>query len=204
MGTQIEAILRKNIEKVMKEKGTDDKDMKAVEKVYIDFFHDVFGKWAKANMEVEHAAQSYKNIYSNIEKETEKSKADVLKEIWAGMKEIGQEMPALDEDMLAELDKQSAAVDFISPWATADKLYKSVALDRFGSQYLVGIYETIEAAQEAFLQWKANYDESFATRDEEYKSKTKIAASEEKNDAAAKEKIRNTLKEARANMGYAA
>merc|ERR1711924_195546 len=118
----------------------------------------IFTKWSASNAEVGLAADSYKNIYSNIEKETKKSKADVLKEIWAGMKAIGEEFPPLDEDLLAALDKESAKPDFISPWGTADKLWQSVAVDRFVAKYLIGIFETIEESSAAYNDWEVAYD----------------------------------------------
>lgn len=211
----VEELMRMNLQKALNAtaegmkadgtyKGDDTWEKETKLDVTIDLFNDIFTKWSASNAEVGLAADSYKNIYSNIEKETKKTKADVLKEVWAGMKAIGEEFPPLDEDMLTELAKESATPDFISPWGTADKLWKSVAVDRFGAKYLIGIFETQEEAKMAYAEWKKEYDSNFGVREEEYKSKTKIAASEEKTDAAAKDKIRNVLKEARSNMGYTA
>merc|ERR1712093_549063 len=93
-----------------------------------------------------------------------KTKADVLKSIWAEVPKWapGSTAPPLDEEMLAELAEEPAVEEgeFRHSWGIADKLYKSEAIDAFGSKYLLGVYETKEQAQKAFDDWNAEYEQS--------------------------------------------
>ena len=41
---------------------------------------------------------------------------------------------------------------FKHSWGTAEKLYKSEAIDSFGNKYL-GVYETVKEAEKAFDEW---------------------------------------------------
>ena len=38
-------------------------------------------------------------------------------------------------------------------WGTAEKLYKSEAIDSFGNKYLLGVFETVKEAEKAFDEW---------------------------------------------------
>merc|ERR1712196_159995 len=81
-----------------------------------------------------------------------------MKEIWAEMpKFTDKPVPPLDEEMLAELAEIPAIEEgaFMHNWGTADKLYKSEAIDSFGEEYLLGVYETIEEANKAFEDARA-------------------------------------------------
>jgi len=42
-------------------------------------------------------------------------------------------------------------------WATADKLYKSEAIDAFGVKYILGIFESPIDAVKAFKDWSDEY-----------------------------------------------
>ena len=44
-------------------------------------------------------------------------------------------------------------VRFKHSWGTAEKLYKSEAIDSFGNKYLLGVYETVKEAEKAFDEW---------------------------------------------------
>ena len=46
-----------------------------------------------------------------------------------------------------------ARVRFKHSWGTAEKLYKSEAIDSFGNKYLLGVYETVKEAEKAFDEW---------------------------------------------------
>merc|ERR1719410_926277 len=85
-----------------------------------------------------------------------------MKEIWKVFEEkSGKKMPPLDDEFLAELE-QIPAVDensFRHPWGIADKLYKSEAIDAFGFKYLLGVFETVPEAEDAFTQWNAELEQ---------------------------------------------
>merc|ERR1712039_433737 len=65
---------------------------------------------------------------------------------------ISVDMQPLDEELLAELEEEPALQkgEFDFSWGTADKLYKSEAIDAFGIKYLLGVFETQEEAVKAF------------------------------------------------------
>ena len=71
-------------------------------------------------------------------------------------------LPPLDEEMLADLAKVPAKVEgeFMHNWGTAEKLYKSEAIDSFGNKYLLGVYETIDEASKAFDEWNKEYEQA--------------------------------------------
>ena len=78
-------------------------------------------------------------------------------------------MSQLDEEFLAEL-ADIPAVDensFRHPWGIADKLYKSEAIDAFGFKYLLGVFETIPEAEEAFTSWNAEFEQARADMESE-------------------------------------
>ena len=68
-------------------------------------------------------------------------------------------MSPLEDELLAELAEEPAAEEgsFRHNWGTADMLYKSEAIDAFGMQYLLGVFETTEEAQKAFADWNKEY-----------------------------------------------
>jgi hypothetical protein len=157
-------------------------------------------QWLYATMDVKAAADGYKAAYESLDAETKKTKADVLKELWAALPSaIGKEVPPLDEDLLADLAKEPAAVPS-NPWGTADILWKSEAIDKFGTKYLLGIFEEQEDARKAFLDWNAEYEKAFADRTEMFGSKEKVAQAEAEQDADARDKIVAVLDEATSSM----
>ena len=79
---------------------------------------------------------------ADFKDDASRTKADVLEDIYAMLeKESDKPAPPLDEEMLAELAEQPAIVegDFMHSWGTADKLYKSEAVDAFGAKFLLGV-----------------------------------------------------------------
>ena len=46
---------------------------------------------------------------------------------------------------------------FKHSWGTAEKLYKSEAIDSFGNKYLLGVYETVKEAEKAFDEWNKEH-----------------------------------------------
>jgi len=48
-------------------------------------------------------------------------------------------------------------VRFKHNWGTAEKLYKSEAIDSFGNKYLLGVYETVKEAEKAFDEWNKEH-----------------------------------------------
>merc|ERR1712196_21462 len=81
--------------------------------------------------------------------------------IWEELpKFTDQPVPPLDDEMLAELAQIPAVQegDFMHSWGTADKLYKSEAIDAFGDTYLLGIYETKEESRKAFDEWNKEFE----------------------------------------------
>ena len=45
-------------------------------------------------------------------------------------------------------------------WGTAEKLYKSEAIDSFGNKYLLGVFETVAEAEKAFDEWNKEYEQA--------------------------------------------
>merc|ERR1712051_385865 len=74
-----------------------------------------------------------------------------------------------DEDMLAELSEEPAIIEgeYGHNWGTADVLYKSEAIDAFGSKYLLGIFETQDEATKAFNDWNTEYEQARVDMKEE-------------------------------------
>jgi hypothetical protein len=93
----------------------------------------------------------------------DKTKADILKEIWAELPKLTDKpVPPLDDEILAELAQEPAIIEgqFNHNWGTADKLYKSEAISPFGEKYLLGIYESLEESEKAFHSWNEEYEKA--------------------------------------------
>ena len=117
-----------------------------LEKKYYDAVDTVAGDVA--------AMKKYYMTQKGREKElADKTKADILKEIWAELPKLTDKpVPPLDDEILAELAQEPAIIEgqFNHNWGTADKLYKSEAISPFGEKYLLGIFETLEESEKAF------------------------------------------------------
>merc|ERR1719188_1971785 len=129
-----------------------------------------------------------------------KTKADILKEIWEELpKHTDKPVPPLDEEMLAELAEEPAIIpgEFNHSWGTADKLYKSEAIDAFGMKYLLGVFETVEDAQKAFDEWNSEYEKARADMKSEMQQWSKQEQARLDRDATGQERIKKVLEEAK-------
>merc|ERR1711994_597706 len=120
-------------------------------------------KYISARDEVQKDADTMKEFFRSQKEMPGKTKADVLKEIWAELPRYSDKpVPPLDEEMLAELAEEPAVIEgeFKHSWGTADKLYKSEAIDAFGAKYLLGVFETKDEAMKAFADWNGEYEKA--------------------------------------------
>merc|ERR1712176_451349 len=119
-------------------------------------------KYYSARNEVEADVEAMKKMYRSQSKDRYKTKADVLKAVWAELPKYSEKpVPPIDDEFLAELEQIPAVREgeFRHIWGTADTLYKSEAIDSFGQKYLLGIYETKDEAKKAFEEWNAEYEQ---------------------------------------------
>jgi hypothetical protein len=117
--------------------------------------------YVAARDEVEGLVEKQKKFFRSQKEMPGKKKADVLKELWAELPKYSEvPVPPLDDEMLAELAQEPATepAELLHTWGTADKLYKSEAIDHFGSRYLLGLFETKEEAIDAFVAWNDEYE----------------------------------------------
>jgi hypothetical protein len=120
----------------------------------------IVDNYVTARDEVEELVEKQKKFFRSQREMPGKTKADVLKELWAELPKYSKTpVPPLDDEMLAELAQEPAVGEgeLLHTWGTADKLYKSEAIDHFGSRYLLGIFETKEEAAKAFKTWNEEY-----------------------------------------------
>merc|ERR1712151_420073 len=96
--------------------------------------------WMSARDEGEEEGDLMKSYFRSQTADKYKTKADVLKAMWAEIpKYTGKPVPPVDEELLAELEGIPAVQEgeFRHNWGIADKLYKSEAIDAFGMKYLL-------------------------------------------------------------------
>merc|ERR1712061_624942 len=149
--------------------------------------------YISARDEVQKDADTMKEFFRSQREMPGKTKADVLKELWAELpKHMDSPVPPLDEEMLAELAQEPASEEgeLLHNWGTADKLYKSEAIDSFGSKYLLGIFETKEDASKAFDAWNAEYEAARKTLDEELAQWSKQEQARQDKDVEGQERIK--------------
>merc|ERR1712084_61774 len=128
------------------------------------------------------------------------TKADILKEIWAELPKVSDKpVPPLDEEMLAELAEEPAIIEgeFKHSWGTADKLYKSEAIDAFGMKYLLGVFETKDEAQKAFADWNNEYEKARVSMKADMEQWSKQENARLDKDPSGRERIKAVLEEAR-------
>jgi len=155
--------------------------------------------WA-ARAEVEDDVKVMKDFYLSQKERPGKTKADILKEIWAQLPNVvNKPVPPLDEEMLAELAEEPATIEseFRHTWGIADKLYKSEAIDAFGMKYLLGVFETKEEAQKAFDDWNVEYEQARADMKVEMQEWSKQENARLDKDPSGRERIKAVLEEAR-------
>merc|ERR1712039_650625 len=130
----------------------------------------------------------------------DKTKADILKEIWAELPKLTDKpVPPLDDEILAELAHEPAIIEgqFNHNWGTADKLYKSEAIDVFGGKYLLGVFETKEEAQKAFTNWNGEYEKARGEMKAELEQWGKQEQARLDRDTAGQERIKEVLENAK-------
>merc|ERR1712242_11109 len=141
-----------------------------------------------------------KNFYRSQRDMPGKTKADVLKEIWAELPKYSDKpVPPLDEEMLAELAEEPAVIEgeFKHSWGTADKLYKSEAIDAFGAKYLLGVFETKDEAMKAFADWNGEYEKARGEMKAELEQWGKQEQARLDRDTEGQERIKEVLENAR-------
>jgi len=157
-------------------------------------------KYVSARDEVERDVQNMKAFYRSQKDIPGKTKADVLKEIWAELPKYSDKpVPPLDEEMLAELAEEPATAEgeFKHSWGTADVLYKSEAIDAFGMKYLLGVFETKAEAQKAFADWNSEYEKARVEMKAEMEQWTKQEQARLDRDTSGQDRIKKVLEEAR-------
>ena len=156
--------------------------------------------YAKARDEVEKEKDTMKAFFKSQKDMPGKTKADVLKDIWAELpKHTGKPVPPLDDEMLAELAEEPAIIEgeFKHSWGTADKLYKSEAIDAFGMKYLLGVFETKAEAEKAFADWNSEYEKARSDMKAEMQQWSKQEQARLDKDTTGQERIKKVLDEAR-------
>jgi len=169
-------------------------------KISAEMVAHINSQYFSARAEVEKDVKTMKDFYLNQKEMPGKTKADILKEIWAQLPSVvDKPVPPLDEEMLAELAEEPAVIEseFRHTWGTADKLYKSEAIDAFGMKYLLGVYETKEEAQKAFDAWNVEYEQARADMKVEMQEWSKQENARLDKDPSGRERIKQVLEEAR-------
>jgi hypothetical protein len=139
---------------------------KKVPELYAMTLKAMIKAWTQAYDEVTQEVEAMKGFYSGVKEWEGKTKADVYKAAWAQAgKLMGKELAPLEDDVVADLAKLPA----IDPeeetarlWGTASTLYKSEAIDAFGTKYLLGVFATQEEASKAFDEWNVEYEKARA------------------------------------------
>merc|ERR1712007_251960 len=167
----------------------------------------IYRNWTAAKNLVAGCADAQKQFYATYEKGSKKTKADVLKEIWALLPDyLGREVSPLDEELLADLSEIPA--DSIGAktggkshsWGAGDKLYKSEAIDSFGAKYLLGVYETPEEAKKNFDAWNEEFKAARNNMAEEFAQYSRRENARLDSDTAAKDRIMAALEDARGKL----
>uniref|UniRef100_A0A7S3T0Q5 Uncharacterized protein n=1 Tax=Strombidinopsis acuminata TaxID=141414 RepID=A0A7S3T0Q5_9SPIT len=156
--------------------------------------------YASARDEVEADKDTMKAFFRSQKDMKDKTKADVLKELWAELpKHTGKPVPPLDDEMLAELAEEPAVIEgeFKHSWGTADKLYKSEAIDAFGQKYLLGVFESKAEAEKAFADWNSEYEKARSDMKAEMQQWSKQEQARLDKDTTGQERIKKVLDEAR-------
>jgi hypothetical protein len=194
--------------KTIKEKHTEEETQKYIEEVVPELLKEMV-PWIQHNYvtardEVENSAKGIKEFYRSQAKRKDEglTKADILKEIWAEIPKFTDDpVPPLDDEMVAELAKIPAVQEgeFMHNWGTADKLYKSEAIDAFGEKYLLGVFETKEESRQAFDNWNKEYEEARKSMQGELAqwSKTEQARLDKDESDEGTQRIRKMLEEAK-------
>ena len=136
---------------------------KSLEEEWVKTADDISKTYLEAQDAIETDVAKMKKFFGSQKNMAGKTKADVLKEIWKLLPKYSDApVEPLDEEMLSELAKVPAVIEgeFKHNWGTAETLYKSEAIDSFGSKYLLGIFEKEEDAKKAFDVWNKEYEQA--------------------------------------------
>eukprot|EP00434_Breviolum_minutum_P036081 symbB.v1.2.031955.t1/scaffold3732.1/size51291/2 len=161
---------------------------------------ELVAKYYAAREEVEKDVEGLKKFFRSQKDMPGKTKADIVKQIWAELpKHMSTPVAPLDEEMLSELAKVPAVVEgeFKHNWGTAEKLYKSEAIDSFGNRYLLGVFENKDDARKAFDAWNKEYEQAGADVKENLKNWAKAQEAELAEEQDSVDRIRKALEEAR-------
>merc|ERR1712032_632835 len=155
------------IEKAIAEDGSKKEELaKKGGELKIEASKFLWKSWLEAVNKIERDVEDIKKFFDSRTNPEGKTKADVLKEIYAVMQDRAKnKLHPLDEDLVAELSEIPAVPEgtiFKHPWGTASKLYKSEAVDAFGFRYLLGVFETKDEAAKAFKKWNGEYEQKQA------------------------------------------
>jgi hypothetical protein len=157
-------------------------------------------KYLAANAEVEKDVETIKSFFRSQKEDPYQTKADGLKAIWAELpKHTGKPVPPVDEELVAELEQIPAVREgeFRHNWGIADKLYKSEAIDAFGMKYLLGVFDTFDEAQKAFVEWNTDYEKGRADMKSEMEQWSKQENARLEADTSGADRIKKILEEAR-------
>jgi len=180
----------------MKEGKSDDE----ADKMWWTMSAEMVSKYYAAREEVEQEVTKLKKFFRSQKDMPGKTKADIVKQIWKELpKHMDGPVAPLDEDMLADLAKEPAVGDgeLLHNWGTAEKLYKSEAIDSFGNKYLLGVFEKPADAEKAFDEWNKEYEKAGKDVKENLKSWAKQQEAELAEEADSVDRIRKALEEAR-------
>merc|ERR1711972_10554 len=179
-------------------------EVKKLEEALPEAWNEVMKKltenWASAHDEVEKDVDLIKSSFRSQTADKYKTKADVLKALWAEIpKYAGKPVPPVDEELLAELEDIPAVQEgeFRHNWGIADKLYKSEAIDAFGMKYLLGVFDTKDEALKAFVEWNGEYEKARADMKSEMQQWSKQENARLEADTSGSDRIKKILEEAR-------
>merc|ERR1719277_2128743 len=116
--------------------------------------------WKQATQKIEKRAAWMRSVFQSQKATDETTRADVLKEILAYQTKVtGKPAPEFDEEFWAALAEKKVKVKglYRAPWGTADKVWKSEAVDRYGTRFTLGLFETKDEAKQAFSKWNTEY-----------------------------------------------
>merc|ERR1712050_731120 len=154
----------------------------------------------KARDEVEADVNIMKEYFRSQSEDRYKTKADVLRALWTELgKYLGKPVPPVDEELMAELENIPAVRkgEYRHNWGIADKLYKSEAIDAFGMKYLLGVFDTVDEARKAFVEWNTEYEKARADMKSEMEQWSKQENARLEADPSGADRIKKILEEAR-------
>merc|ERR1712032_1363881 len=125
------------LEKAIAEDGSEKEELlKKGREIKVEASKFLWKNWLESVNKIENDVKDIKKFFDSQTNPEGKTKADVLKEIYAVMQDRAKnKLPPLDEDLVAELSEIPAVPEgtiFKHPWGIASKLYKSEAVDAFG------------------------------------------------------------------------